>query len=229
MKGGTIIIGLDDVLVDTSTALYQAIKSDWPRFSPYLVDLGLLDQKHIHSRPLYQFNDWLIRPELRKLPANDYANVQARLIKSIESDFYSQDYLQSARITRFAAGSLLNPKYMASGTVERVWVCSPFIEREKGDAERREAFIARAFPDKKVSPFVYPASQDLKDAIASKRIEWDLLVIDDAAAVRRIAESYRTLSKKEFLMPRYGYNAIPREVEILIEGKGGAINYYDPD
>jgi hypothetical protein len=37
------------------------------------------------------------------------------------------------------------------------------------------------------------------------------------------------LAKKEFFVPRYGYNAVPQEVKILIEGKGGVINYYDAD
>jgi hypothetical protein len=222
-------MALDDVLMDASVAQYAVIKSNWAEYSPYLVDVGYLTPKQIHDRPIYQFNDWLIRKELRDLPKNDYANIQARLIKMLERDFYSKDYHASMAPTAIANGSVLNRKYMMSDSLRRIYVYAPYLEMEHDDKSRKLECIRRNFKDRKVEPLMFPASESLMDAISGKGIQWDLLVTDDAAAVRSIAEKYRTLSKKEFLMPKYGYNAIPKEVKILIEGKGGVITEYDVD
>jgi hypothetical protein len=229
MTGGIIIMGLDDVLMDASVSQYETIRCNWARYSPYLIDMGNLTRKQIHDRPLYAFNDWLIRPEFRSMAANDYANVQVRLLKQLEDDFYSKNAHASMPIMPIAYGSVLNPKYMLSGTVKKVYVYASYLDENPSDKKNKLEAIESNFKGDKVEPLLFPATKTLMDAISEKGIEWDLLVTEDSSLIRKIAERYKSLAKKEFFVPRYGYNAVPQEVKILIEGKGGVINYYDAD
>ena len=61
-------------------------------------------------------------------------------------------------------------------------------------------------------------------------MSFDVFIDDEIPNIRDMAEKFRdNLDKKEFIIPRYGYNEnMPKELKFLIEAKGGMVTYYEP-
>ena len=75
------------------------------------------------------------------------------------------------------------------------------------------------------------ADHETKSSVIKRnKIDFDVFIDDEIPNVRDVAETFReSLEKKEFIIPRYGYNdPMSKELKFLIETKGGIITYFEP-
>lgn len=217
---------LDDVLVDFSEIMYQHIRLNWREYSRYFYDPGDLTLKKLMDRPVYNLNEWLIKKDYVEYTSEQYSALQLKIFSKFIKKFFSTDMYKTANPTEFARKTIMNPIYVESSTVDKIYILSRNITDTQDESKKK--FVEKFFSHPKVQYISVRASEKKGETLKRLGIDFDLLVDDEIPNIRNIAEVFPRLDKKEFLIPEYGYNKMPAELQLLIESKGGIITYYNP-
>lgn len=223
--GAIVVMDMDDVLVDLSSKTYGEIRKQWSFFGHYFVDLGPLKPEVLQSRACFQLNEWLIKKEFENLSSEQYAALQKALFDSEVKTIFNTDLYSDMSPSLLAQRTLLNPLYIDSNDVKKVYILSRSVG-EIQEKSKRE-FVERHFKHPKIEYIHVPFGGNKFDVLAEKGIDWNLLVDDELTNIRHLAEGCKSLKGKEFLIPRFGYNRMPEDLDKLIKGKGGVYTYYD--
>ena len=216
----------DDVLVNFSEIMYRAIRLNWREFSRYFKDPGDISNQILMARRAYNLNEWLIRPEYVEYTSEQYSALQIKIMAKFVEKIFSKDVYIDAEPTEFAKRTIMNPVYMENDNVSKVYILSRNITKTQNDS--KEKFIKKYFNNSKVQYISVNKGERKSDAMKRCGIDFDLFIDDEIPNIRAVAEDFSSLNKKEFLIPKYGYNKMPPELQLLIEEKGGIITYYDP-
>ena len=122
----------------------------------------------------------------------------------------------------------MNPLFIDDQTVKQVIILSRNVS--KNQEKSKMEFIKKYFNHPKISYINVERGQSKADVLKSNNLSFDVFVDDELPNIRDMAEKFRdNLDKKEFIIPRYGYNEImPKELKFLIDAKGGSVTYYEP-
>lgn len=223
---GVYIFDFDDVLVNFSQEMYSCIRKNWRKYNHWFVDLGLLKPEEIYNRKFFNINEWLINPEFIKLSSSEYTAIQSTIIGHFYNDFFDTSIYDDLTPSSFAEKTIRNPMFMNNNMVKKVYILTRNMsEKQK---ESKEKFIKKYFNHPKIEVISVNPGENKAELIVKNNIHWNLIVDDEIPNIRNIAERFRTLKNKEFLIPKYGYNKMPEELKLLIEEKGGTIRYYEP-
>lgn len=223
---GNIIMDCDDVLVDLSTKVFDEIRANWKVFNRWFVDSGPLTVNDIQTRKAYQMSEWLLKKDFIDMTSKEYLALQLTIINEMKARIFNKDLYRTLEPTEFAKRTLMNPIYINSNTVKNVYILSRNITEKQ--SESKEKFIAKYFNNSKIHYIPVKFNESKADVIHNNNISWDLFVDDELPNIRDFAEKEETLKKKEFLIPKMGYNKMDKLLELLIIGKGGVFTYYDP-
>jgi len=225
-EDGIIVFDLDDVLVDFSIEMYNNIRLNWRKYSRYFINKGILKNKELMERNVYNINEWLIKPQYKELTSGQYSALQLKIFGSLTKDFFGTDIYKNMVPNDFAKRTIMNPIYIESNIIKKVYILSRSITKEQ--MESKKAFVEKYFKSPKVE-FIDVRSLDKKGEVIKKLgINFDLFVDDELPNIRNVAEVFDSLEGKEFLIPIYGYNKMQPDIQSLIEEKGGITIYYDP-
>lgn len=226
MKGGIYAIDFDDVLTFFSEIMFHEVKSDWRHFKKYFVDTGCLTNKEIQSRKFFYMNEWLIHPKYTELTSEEYSALQLKIWRDLCKYCFTKDIYRRADPTPFAKRTLMNPLFIESPNVTKVYIISRNVTDEQ--TKSKEDFIKRYFSHPKIEYISVPQNESKGQVLLEKNINWDVFIDDELPNIRDVAEKFKDLTKKEFIIPEYGYNKMPQDLRFLIEARGGIITYFDP-
>ena len=223
---GNIIMDFDDVLVDLSSKVFDGIRSNWKVFNRWFVDSGPLHPRDIYERKTFQMSEWLLKKEFMNLTSKEYLALQLTILGEMKRRIFTKSLYDGLEPTELAKRTILNPLYIDNSIIHHVYILSRNITEEQ--AESKEAFIKKHFTHSKVSYIPIKEDESKAKVILDNDINWSLFIDDELRNIRDVAEKEKSLNKKEFLIPKMGYNKFDRILELLIIGKGGAYTYYDP-
>lgn len=228
MKKGIYVMDFDDILADLSVECYRSIRRNWRKYKKYFWDPGELTTEEVQKRPCFRMGEWLIQSKYKELSSGQYTTLQLKIHKMITDDFFVRDDIyDNLQPTEFAKKTLMNPLFIEDPLVSSVVILTRSLT--KSQEESKERFIKKYFSNPKISVITVRGNESKAQALRENKIYFDVVVDDEIPNIRGIAEEYRDeLEKKEFIIPEYGYNKMPPDLKLLIEGKGGSFTYYNP-
>ena len=221
-KKGTIIMDMDEVLVNISPALYRSIRLKWPRFSPFFKDLGPLSDKEIFNREEFEIIKWLIKDDVKEDPL-----IVAYLRSLLFTEFFNTDIYKNLTPTHFAQVTLMNDAFIENSAIDKVFILSRVVPGAKQMTDSKLAFINHFFPNKKIHP-IFIEEGTKGEAINKHGIDFSLLVDDEIMNILSIVNEV-DISGKEFLVPSMGYNKIHQSTLTLIRNKNATISTFIPE
>ena len=223
MGNGIVIFDLDDVLVDFSSLLYRNIRENWRIYNRWFEDKGDLTQEELQERNVYRLNEWLIKNKFRTLTSGQYTSLMKLIEGTMAKTFYSQDPYAHAIPNKFAIKTLLNGNYINNPSIKKVYILSR--NATPGQAASKMNFIEKYFKHPKIE-YIGLGMGSKGEYLASRNIDFDLFIDDEIPNIRAIIETSKDLNRKEFLIPEYGYNKLPPELDILIRERGATVSYF---
>lgn len=206
--------------------MYNDIRLNWRDYSRYFFDAGILTNEVLMQRPIYKLNEWLILAKYKNLTSGEYSALQLKIFGKFLKTFFTKDIYSKLGPSEFAKKTLMNSVYMNSPTINKVYILSKSLTSQQEESKRK--FIKKYFNHNKIEFIHVPINGKKGEILKEYEIDFDLVVDDEIPNIRNIAEEFKDLTKKEFLIPEYGYNKMPIELKALIEEKGGIITYYNP-
>lgn len=216
-KSAVYVFDMDEVLVDISYEVYRRIKSNWVIFSNYLVDTHYTT-RNIHARDHFYVNYNMLKPDITDEELEE-------LNSHIDQLVFSGDYYESLFPTKLARGTLMNPAFMNSSNVKKVFILTRYTTDDLMESKKK--FIKKYFDHDKIGVLYVPRNDKKSDFLKDHNIDWDVIVDDELTNIWDFALEF-DLKGREFLIPEFGYNKMTTDLALLIEGKGGIISYYDP-
>lgn len=178
------------------------------------------------QRPIYKLNEWLILAKYKNLTSEEYSALQLKIFGKFLKTFFTKDIYSKLEPNEFAKKTLMNSVYINSPTISKVYILSKSLTPQQEESKKK--FIKKYFNHNKIEFIHVPINGKKGEILKEYEIDFDLVVDDEIPNIRNIAEEFKDLTKKEFLIPEYGYNKMPIELKALIEEKGGIITYYNP-
>ena len=206
--------------------MYNNIRLNWRDYSRYFFDAGLLTNGVLMQRPIYKLNEWLILAKYKNLTSEEYSALQLKIFGKFLKTFFTKDIYSKLEPNEFAKKTLMNSVYINSPTISKVYILSKSLTPQQEESKKK--FIKKYFNHNKIEFIHVPINGKKGEILKEYEIDFDLVVDDEIPNIRNIAEEFKDLTKKEFLIPEYGYNKMPIELKALIEEKGGIITYYNP-
>ena len=123
------------------------------------------------------------------------------------------------------ANDILDTLERCKDTAKKVY---PLMQEKKAKNEEQERIYQNILKNYyKDSKFVFINMYN-KDILAYlKTTSWNLLITDLKDLVISCAECKElNLERKEFLMPDYNYTKLEEKTKVLIDERGGVLNYY---
>lgn len=142
--------------------------------------------------------------------------------------FERKDIYDESYPSKFAQKTLMNPLFIDDKSVKQVIILSRNISKNQEESKKR--FIEKYFNHPKISYYNVERGQSKADVLKEKNLSFDVFIDDEIPNIRDMAEKNKdNLEKKEFIIPKYGYNKnLPKELKFLIETRGGSVTYYEP-
>lgn len=129
--------------------------------------------------------------------------------------------------TFFAQRTLMNPLFINDQKVEKVYIISRNVSEIQ--SKSKEDFIKRYFNHPKIEYISVDHKKSKGEMLKELEIDWNVFIDDELPNIRDVAEKFENLEKKEFIVPKYGYNKnMSKDLRFLIEARGGIITYFDP-
>lgn len=222
---GNFLFDMDEVLVDISPMMYSTIRMHWRKYSKWFRDLGPLTKEEIHARDMFYVDDWLMKDEIKNLPEAEYKKIKQHVFRELVNDFFNFDIYGALEPTAFARGTIMNPAFMDSDRVNKVFVLTRYITLAKNMPESKRKFVKEWFNHPKVQLVLVPSAKKKSKAIKELGVEWNILVDDELKNIRDFIENM-DIEGKEFLVPSLGYNQLDPLTDIVIKEKGASISYF---
>lgn len=225
MKKQTIIMDMDEVLVNIAYKMLFKMKCNWRRYNRWLrYPDEIKTEKELYERDEFFLNKWLLKDEFKNLEKDVKEALLKRINEEMKKDCFPLNFYDDLKPTAFAKKTLLNPLYIDSNEIKKVYILSRYISEDQ--LEGKKDFIKKYFCHPKIE-FISVSSEEKKsDSLKNLGIEWDLIIDDEIRNIKDFATEF-DITKKEFLIPRFGYNKMTPELSLLIHAKGGVFNYYN--
>jgi hypothetical protein len=160
------------------------------------------------------------------LTSEQYSALQIKIWKTLCKTCFDTDCYKTAEPTPFAKKTLMNPLFINDPKVEKVYIISRNVA--EGQSKSKENFIKRYFNHPKIEYISVSKNMSKAQMLKELNIEWDVFIDDEIPNIRDVAENFKDLERREFIIPEYGYNRnMPQELRFLIESRGGIITYFD--
>ena len=221
-----IVMDFDDVLAPLSIGLYHNIRKNWRIYSRWFVDLGELSDKEIMDRKFYSMIEWMVKKKFINLTSKEYSALILEVREMFNQTFFNKDPYEGMEPTEFAKKTLLNPLYIESDNIKHVYIVSRNVSEMQDISKRR--FIEEHFTNPKISYISVERLQKKSDIIKENNINFNMFIDDELPNIRDIVENISDIERKEFVIPKYGYNVMQEDLEVIIEAAGAVVNYYDP-
>ena len=221
-----VVMDFDDVLAPLSIELYHNIRKNWLIYSRWFVDLGELSDKEIMERKFYNMLEWMIKKKFIKLSSNEYSAVILEVSEMLNQTFFNKDVYDTMEPTEFAKRTLLNPLYIESNNIKHIYIISRNITEMQDISKRR--FVETYFTNPKITYLSVEKYQKKSSIIKENNINFNMFIDDELPNIRDIVEHIDNIERKEFVIPRYGYNVMPNDLDVIIQAAGAVVNYYDP-
>lgn len=209
--------------------MYNCIRENWRIFKKYFWDPGDLTKEEVQERELYYVNEWLIHKKYMDLTSEQYSALSLEIWALFVKIFFNRDDIYDDSVpSKFAERTLMNPLFIEDAGVKQVIILSRNIS--DGQKKSKVEFINKYFNHPKISYINVDRGQSKADVLKEHNLGFDVFIDDELPNIRDMAEKFRdNLEKREFIIPRYGYNkTMPKELKFLIEAKGGSVTYYEP-
>lgn len=228
MGKGIFVIDFDDVLVYLSKKMYSNIRENWRLYKEYFWDPGELTNEEIQSRQFYYMNEWLIHKKYIDLEPGQYSTICLKTWELFVKTFFCRnDIYDDLKPTEFARKTLMNPLFIDSNIVSKVYILSRNITLSQSDSKKR--FIEKYFNHPKISYINVTTNESKADVLIKNNIDFDVFIDDELKNIRDVVEKFKgNIKGKEFIIPHYGYNDDLKEIRNLIEEQQGSVNYYEP-
>jgi hypothetical protein len=118
----------------------------------------------------------------------------------------------------------MNPLYINSEEIKKIFILTRYFSEEQLEGKRK--FIKKYFNNPKIELIPVEKDEKKSEKIKNLGIDWDLFVDDEIKNIQDFVENF-DIKKKEFLIPRYGYNKMPLSLSVSIHEKEGSFTYYD--
>lgn len=221
---GVFVFDMDEVLVNIGPLFYRTIRMNWVKYGPYFKDLGPLTDKQILERKLSHFDQWLLKDEYKNLPEEEYNKLMKKIRYMFKVDFFDVDVYSRLKPTEFARKTLMKKTFINHIRVEKVYILTRCVGNKMPEYKRK--FVKKWFNHQKIEMIVVPENSSKADVLRKKGVNWDLFIDDEIKNIADFAEKLN-IDRKEFLIPRLGYNEMPPLLDALIREKNGIYNYYD--
>ena len=124
-----------------------------------------------------------------------------------------------------ARGTLMNPLFIDSERVKKVYILTRYIPAAGNMKAGKERFVKKFFDHPKIEMILVPSKEKKSDAIKERGINWDVFVDDELQNIDDFIENMN-IEGKEFIIPQFGYNKIDPLRDIIIKEKGAVYSYY---
>ena len=223
---GIIIMDFDDVLVNSSTKAFSLIRSNWRVFNRWFVDSGPLSEEEIYARKAFSFNDFLLKKEFINLTPKEYTALHLLIDAELGKRVFNGTLYDDLEPTKLARKTLMNEMYIGSSNIKKVYILSRNMTEAQHQSKLR--FIKKYFSNEKIEYIDVKYNENKADVIKHNKVDWNLVIDDELKNIRDIVEAEENMTRKEILIPQYGYNKMDITLKMLINGKGGIYTYYDP-
>lgn len=227
IRPGNIVFDMDEVLFNISPYVYKKMKMNWSVFLPFLNNLGPLTDEDVLNRKYFEVTKWLIK--------DCYADPNKDLNKVIHETVYrhmkdlcfTEDMYDNLTPTQLCKQTLLSDDFMSNPAIESCTILTRYPITHPSMLKAKEKTFDRYFAKNRKIKLVTLTSEEKKsDALKKLGIDWSLFIDDEIPNIRDFAENF-DLNRREFLLPKCGYNhPFPPELRLLIMEKGGTFSYY---
>lgn len=206
--------------------MYRFIRQNWRVYQRFFWNPGPLKIEEVYERKLFNINEWLIDKKFKNLSSEEYALLQKDIWEMLKKSYFSSDIYEDLEPTEFAKRTIMNPAFLESERTNSITILSRNIT--EAQTKSKETFINKYFKHPKISLINFVGHDSKFDIIRKNNLDFDVFIDDEIPNIRTVAENTKDLTEKEFIIPRYGYNVMPKELGFLIESRGGTFTYFDP-
>lgn len=212
----TIIITLEDVLFETSQSELNFIRENYfPYFCTTIIQIPAWLKAS--ERPYkYDIVDTLARD-------NDPGRIELANA-ALESTYFKKEkvfnnFLQETKLSeKIRTGT----NFLTSSVIKNIVI----LYNAKNEEQERiyQNILKNYYKDSKFV-FINMYNKDILTYL--KTTSWNLLITDLKDLVVSCTECKElNLERKEFLMPDYNYTKLEEKTKVLIDERGGVLNYY---
>lgn len=224
IRPGNLIFDMDEVLFNISPYVYKKARLNWSEFFPYFKNIGPLTDEEILNRDTFEIIEWLLKDEFRgeqyKVLREALSNIRNRIC-------FGKEIYDNINPTPLCRQTLLSPEFMSNSAVKSCTIITRYHTGNEPFKEAKENLFKKYFSnERKIKMICVDGSKKKSEALKEAGIDWSLFVDDEIKNIQDVAENF-DLNRREFLIPKFGYNPLPPEVRLLIMEKGGAVNYYE--
>jgi len=211
---GKIIIDFDDVLAETSKALYLHIKFMWPMYCPNIKDLPIdLDVTKREHKDI-----------MRDIVKDDITDERfLGLISTLFSNYYNNPgaYTQYFKTTKLYDSIMSSEVLLSGNKIDKIYILTGSFNDD--DYKVKYDVLKELFSNEKIE--IIRVEDKESDVI--KKLDWNLYITDNKNVIKHLIEDPDyNISEKEFLVLDRPYSKLEQKEEVLIEEKGATINYY---
>ena len=225
IRPGNLVFDMDEVLFNISPYMYKKVRLNWHEFFPYLRNLGPLPDKDILNRPNFLMTDWLLKDRL-----NIHEELYSAMKKVVDNVVYdlcfTEDMYDHIPPTPLARETLMNKKFMENPSIKSVTILTRYPTQHPEMLEAKKKIISKYFNHHKIHLLPLTSGQKKSDVLKKAGINWSLFIDDEIRNIKDLAENF-DLNRREFMIPKMGYNTMPPELKVLIQEKGGTVSFYD--
>ena len=220
---GNIVFDMDEVLFNISPYVYKKMRLHWDEFFMYLKNLGPMTDEEILEREEFEFIDYMMKPEIKEV---DQDGTIKALIKKVRDKLcFTSDIYDNLEPTQLCRQTLLNNKFMENPAVKSCTILTRYPEANPGMKEAKEKIFKKYFGHRKIKPVLMTMKESKSEILKESGLNWNVFIDDEIRNIRDIAENF-DLTRREFMIPKFGYNKMPADLRLLIMEKGGTFTYY---
>lgn len=211
---GKVVIDFDDILANTSEAVFNFMKANWLQFAPNLKPVSFD----------YDVNERPVRDIIRALARLDITEERLLgVLSTLFSRFYNNKavYLAYLTMTDLYKSICSNTLLLNNNKIDKIYVA--FRSLTEDDMKVKEEIFNELFQSEKFE--MLKIGEHEYEQL--KNMDWNLYITDNSNVITKLIEDKDyNIEGKEFLVLDRPYSRLDEVQEILIKEKGASINYY---
>ena len=201
-----LLFELDDILVNTSYAMYEFMTQNTLVFEPYFDFTKVLSKKEFNDRKYRNFYDWLFYTNKINKNPKITASVLVTLYNTLNTAFYNvKNCLFDQLLPNEFSNKIFGNKYIQNENAFKNIVIIIRDNNYQPEITHKINFINRFYKsiNQNINYVILKNSEDLYKELLKKYSNFGLLVTDDISLVTKLI--IETKSKHEYLLPSRGY------------------------
>lgn len=222
-----IIIELDEVLINTSYAMYEYLTQNTIKFEPYFDITKVLSKEEFDNRKYRSIFDWLVFEKRLRGNPKVISAILVSLFNTLNKVFYdSKNKLFDNILPNEFSNKIFNNKYIINETAFNNIVILIRNNEFEPEISCKINFVNKFYKSKNqnISYVVYKNNPDLYKDILKYYSNFGMFITDDIDLVAKLL--INTKSKHEYLLPKKGYNKCPNLLKDMMIEYGSSISYY---